>query len=401
MAANYTPLFNRTYLTALVWISAVVILYLATMSEKEPDYLELSQVAHKPVYWASDEGERASLSILLPTGSALTRHERLQQSLLLSVLDNQLQGWIPPDYVALQTQAGDDHLSIDLSWPADESAPQWQSLLDQLTASLPDTDWRPVAERLAARAYLASHQPDTKLLNAYFDQLAGGDAEDSVANLSRLYNGLISRARFLVSGPDADVLAEQLAARLPDAAPVVKQQRSLNTTPAHKKLPYSGDNRYHLLIGSAVPPRDDAQFARYRLAAHSLQRVLDTRAGELNLEYRLRWGALQDGGYQALLLHADTPLNQNTLSGIANRLTDDQVEASRNALLLQWQEQMSDTARQLSALRTVALYGLPLDTLQTYPAAIAAVPASEVAATAQAALQAERQILIQLTQNYE
>lgn len=401
MAANYTPLFNRTYLTALVWISAVVILYLATLSEQEPDYLRLEQADAKPVYWTTYESDIQTLTLLLPTGSALTRAEQLQQSLLLNVLENQLQGWAPPANVTLQTQAAADHLAIDLSWPSGQPAPQWQSLLTQLSAPLPETDWRPLADKLAARAYLASHQADAKLLNAYFEQIAGGGDEDPLSNLERRYRQMISNIRFLISGDDSEALAGQLAQHLPDSATAVSTQRTLNTTPTVRKLPYSSDNRYHLLVGSIVPPRSDAQFAYHRLIAHSVQRALDSRADALKLEYRLRWAALQDGGYQALLLHADTPLNQNTLSGIANQLTPEHIEASRSELLQQWQLQMSEQPRQLSALRTVALYGLPLDTLQTYPEAIAALSATEVSTDAQAGLQAERQIIIQLTQNYE
>ncbi|MGB0466878.1 MAG: hypothetical protein ACPGF7_05005 [Pontibacterium sp.] len=398
MSDAYKPLFNRTYLRILVWGSAIAVLFLATLGDDQPDYLTLESDKQTPVYWVDYESASTELTLLLPTGSALSTGEKIQQSLLSLVLESQLSAVQLPPAITWQIQKSADHLALTFSGKTLDGLPDWTKLLSALNQPVDAADWHRLAEKFKARIYLQSHQVDNKLLAAYFKQLSGGDLADPLSRLSNRYQSMLSRVRFFLSGEEVEELAETLIDQLPKNQPTALPLRMLNITATQKSLPFTNDSRYHLLIGGPVPARTNALFAAHRLAAHSLQIALNQQAQQQGFEYRMLWSSLQDAGYQALLLHSDLPL-ANQLQAINNKLSPELVTQSREQLITQWQTRMSEEGNQVEALKVVAFYGLPDDTLKQYPQQLRALSIEQVLQIAQQSIQPDQQIRIQLTAN--
>ncbi len=394
MSEPYKPLFNRTYLTVLVWFSAIAVLILANMGDEAPDYISYERAPDQPVFWIETESERNEVALLLPTGSALTRDEKLLQQLLSNVLENQLSAVNLPAATRFAISQSGDHLTLNLRWPEDETSPDWQVLLNQLNQPVDPYLWQPLIEKLKARAYLQSHKVDNKLLDAYFGQLVGGEIGDLKGLLPSRYQTMLANARYFVSGEDADEIAEDLLAALPQTSENLQSVRTLFTDPTELLISDPRDNRYHLLLGNSLPNRNDAEFPAYKLAAHSLQDALNQQAQQGKLEFRLVWSSLQDSGYQALLLHSDQPL-PNQLKAVEQRLTAELVKANQTLVIKQWHARMSDQQNQIEALKVVAFYGLPADTLAQYPQQLEALEPEQVAAIARRSVQPEHQIRIQ------
>jgi len=365
MSDSYQPLFNRTYLKIIMWCSAFAVLYLATMGNQEPEFPSLEQMAQKPVYLIDEDNDATELSLLLPTGSALSAGERQLQTLLAQVLQNRMDSQRLPSQLQYNVQQAADYVSLNLRWQGEEQAPDWQVLWQQLQAPVDITAWQPVLEKLKAREYLQSHKPEQQLLNTFFAQLTGGDHNTPLALLNSRYQQMLLQATYVVWGDERDAWAQRIVTALPEGVVSKPTPRSLITSGGEYQLPAGNDLRYYLLLGNSAPARADAQFVQHKLAAHTLLAAVQTVRKNLNFEYRQQWASLQDGGYGVLLLSAETPLNA-VLSQVTQNLTEEQVSSSRNQLIRQWQERMTDPTLQRLALQQVAFYQLPLDTLRQY-----------------------------------
>lgn len=393
MSEPYKPLFNRTYLKIIMWVSAIAILYLATLDSQEPDYLELNRAENLPVYWVENKADTTNLSVLLPTGSAISNSDKQLQTLLAQILESQLAAQVLPDSIRYRLSQAQDHLNLEFSLTSLDEQPDWQALFANLQQPIEPVLWQPVLEKLKARDYLQSHKTDQQLLNSFFTRLTGGDQQDPLMQLNSRYQVMLNNARFFVSGDDAEDLAEQLTEQPPRLVPSSVSMRQLNSHTQEQILPASNDSRFHLLLGSTIPPRNSDQFAAHKLAAHLLQDALAQTSERLSFDYRQLWASLQDGGYSALLLHADQPLD-NLLTALRNRLTTEQADISRSQVIENWQMRMAEENNQLTALRQVALYQLPLDTLSKYSEQLRAVSSDQVVTLASASLDRDNQILI-------
>ena len=395
MSEPYQPLFNRTYLQIVMWLSAFAVLYLATMGSQEPDYLELNRAEKHPIYWVENESEQTNLAVLLPTGGALTRSEKQLQTLLSQVLENQMAAQILPEGIEYQLQQAPDQLILTFQWKDQDNLPDWSSLFSGLLSPIEASRWQPVLEKLKARDYLQSHKTNNQLLNSYFQQLTGGELNDPLALLNSRYQSMLNNARFFISGNDSDELAEQLMEHPPRLAPTTRPDRNIARSQQEKILPSGNDRRYHLLVGAEIPVRNSADFIVHKLAAHTLQTALAQTSTSLKFEYRQLWSSLEDVGYRALLLHADQPLD-NLMQALENQITPELAENSRNQVINQWRERMTDEHNQISALQQVAFYGLPADTLNTYSERLGSVEISDIVKLAKASVQPDNQIRIRL-----
>lgn len=393
MSESYKPLFNRTYLKIITWVSAITILYLATLDSQEPDYLELNRAENLPVYWVENTADTTHLSVLFPTGSAISNSDKQLQTLLSRILESQLAAQVLPDSVHYRLIQAQDHLNLEFSLTSQDEQPDWQALLTNLQQPIEPALWQPVLEKLKARDYLQSHKTDQQLLNSFFARLTGGDQQDPLMQLNSRYQMMLNNARFFVSGDDAEDLAAQLTEHPPRLVPSPLDVRQLSSHPQEQILPATNDRRFHLLLGSAIPPRNSDQFAARKLAAHLLQDTLVQTSERLGFDYRQLWSSLQDGGYSALLLHADQPLD-NLLTALRNRLTPELADSSRDQVIENWQERMTEEKNQLTVLQQVALYQLPLDTLASYSEQLRAVSSDQIVTLASASLDRDNQILI-------
>lgn len=395
MSEPYQPLFNRTYLKVLVWLSAFAVLYLATMGSREPDYLELNSAEKLPIYWVENESEQTNVAVLLPTGGALTRSEKQLQTLLAQVLENQMAAQALPEGIEYQLQQAPDQLILTFQWEDQDNLPDWSSLFSGLLSSVESSRWQPVLEKLKARDYLQSHKTNNQLLNSYFQHLTGGELSDPLALLNSRYQSMLNNARFFISGKDSDELAEQLMDQPPRLVPSTRPDRNIASSQLEKILPSGNDHRYHLLVGAEIPVRNSADFIVHKLAAHTLQNALAQTSTSLKFEYRQLWSSLEDVGYRALLLHADQPLD-NLMQALENRITPELAENSRDQVISQWRERMTEERNQISALQQVAFYGLPADTLNTYSERLGSVDISNIVKLAKASVQPDNQIRIRL-----
>ena len=395
MSEPYQPLFNRTYLKVLVWLSAFAVLYLATMGSREPDYLELNSAEKLPIYWVENESEQTNVAVLLPTGGALTRSEKQLQTLLAQVLENQMAAQVLPEGIEYQLQQAPDQLILTFQWQDQDELPNWSSLFSGLLSSVEASRWQPVLEKLKARDYLQSHKTNNQLLNRYFQHLTGAELSDPLALLNSRYQSMLNNARFFISGNDSDELAEQLMDQPPRLVPSTRPDRNIASSQLEKILPSGNDRRYHLLVGAEIPVRNSADFIVHKLAAHTLQNALAQTSTSLKFEYRQLWSSLEDVGYRALLLHADQPLD-NLMQALENRITPELAENSRDQVISQWKERMTEERNQISALQQVAFYGLPADTLNTYSERLGNVEISDIVKLAKASVQPDNQIRIRL-----
>lgn len=395
MSEHYQPLFNRTYLKILMWMSAFAVLYLATIGNREPDYLQLNRAETLPIYWVENASDKTDLSILLPTGGALTQSEKQLQTLLRQVLENQLAIQILPDGIQYQVQQAPDQLILTFEWQQQENLPDWTALFTALQSPVNASLWQQVLEKLKARDYLQSHKTDNQLLNSYFQLLTGGELNDPLFLLNSRYQEMLNNARFFISGNDSDDLAEQLMDHPPRLTPAILSERQITGSSSEQILPSGNDHRYHLLLGSGIPPRNSSDFAPHKLAAHTLQNALAQSSNTITFEYRQLWSSLHDVGYRALLLHADQPLD-NLLQALQNRMTPELAEESRTQVISQWLERMSEESNQITALQQIAFYNLPVDTLETYSESLRTVDINTVVTLAKASVQSDNQIQIRL-----
>lgn len=392
MAEEYKPLFNRTYLNLLVVGSALAIFLLTYSSRNESVFFEVDHYPDSALYTLEYDSERRQLDLLLPTHTALSSNDQLLQQLMLQILQARSQGLSLAPGQGVEFSRYQDRLELHLSWPEEQNIPDIAAILEHLGQPVVWQDWKSTFARLKAKQYLNSQDTESRLQERFFDLLSDNPDADPLRRLSHHFSQMFEQPRFVLSGPDLEAGIEQLTQSLhypprTELAPATQPalQSQLRESAA--------DKRYHLALGMQIPPRQSPEFARYRISAQLLQDLLSQQGAGMGLEFRMRWAALADRGYQLLILHSDSD-PQGKLSKLQQQLTAERLEQSRDKLIKGWLSKMETPDKQAAALRSIAFYRLPAESLQQYVGQLQAVAADDLLKLARQGLQAERQISI-------
>ena len=392
MTDEYKPLFNRTYLNLLVIGSALAIFLLNYSTQDESAFFDVSHYPDSSLYTLEYDSERRQLDMLLPTHTALSNNDQLLQQLMLQILQARSQGISFAAGDQLEFSRHQDRLELHLSWPADQATPDVTAILQQLNQPVHWQDWQSAFERLKAKQYLNSQDTESRLQARFFNLISDNAASEPLQRLAHQYSQLFQQPRFVLSGPDLESSTEQLSRRLS------YPQRTALTPTAQPKLQSqlresASDRRYHLALGMQLPPRYSADFARYRISAQLLQDLLSQQGAGMGLEFRMRWASLADRGYQLLILHSDSEISHK-LARLQQQLSPELLEQSRKTLIQSWLNSMATPDKQAQALRSIAFYRLPADSLKQYAAQLQAPPSDELLKLARQGLQAGQQISI-------
>ena len=392
MAEEYKPLFNRTYLNLLVVGSALAIFLLTYSSRNESVFFEVDHYPDSALYTLEYDSDRRQLDLLLPTHTALSSNDQLLQQLMLQILQARSQGLSLEPGQGVEFSRYQDRLELHLSWPEEQNIPDIAAILEHLGQPVAWQDWKSTFARLKAKQYLNSQDTESRLQARFFDLLSDNPDADPLRRLSHRFSQMFEQPRFVLSGPDLEAGIEQLTQSLhypprTELAPATQPalQSQLRESAA--------DKRYHLALGMQIPPRQSSEFARYRISAQLLQDLLSQQGAGMGLEFRMRWAALADRGYQLLILHSDSD-PQGKLSKLQQQLTAERLEQSRDKLIKGWLSKMETPDKQAAALRSIAFYRLPAESLQQYVGQLQAVAADDLLKLARQGLQAERQISI-------
>ncbi len=349
MSDTYRPRFSRRTLKALLIVLPGLILLLASLRPAGTDIPVVQQWPERELYWLEQPGSpHNEVRLIYATDLAIAPEQRLVQQAVAAQLELRMKasGW-PASVSALA-----DQLQLRLSWPAATEVPDLSSLLQLL--SVPEPAPEAMLQRLQARHYLASQQPDQLLLDKFLSQLQPPVAPARPANrMQALQAGLAGQIpRVMIGGPRASVIAARAASSLPAGA--ARPAVSIATRPQERQLRLQLEDARHppvRLLGGAAPGRDSPDYASELLAFTSLRLLLDAQPA---LEYRLQWQALFHGGFRALVLPA-------TLKDPESLLQDATapVDRAREQLLQHYRARLDTPSGQLDELAVNILYQRP------------------------------------------
>ncbi|MBY4678633.1 hypothetical protein [Marinobacterium arenosum] len=363
MAEQYKPLFNRNYLKVVLVICVLAVIWLSSMNGGQE--WSAGRLEHSPFYWLEHDAELRRLDILLPTGSAISDAEQDRQQWRRQILGKRLQPLLAPP-LQYQLQSADDHLLLTLAWPAAAEAPDLPGLLDALRQPVDPLLWQAELARVQAKRYLNQQQPDQQLLAEFRNRLG------ETGTLPLQWQQLFQSPKLIVSGPDAERQAGQLAATL---QPQWKEWNEQFGSQSNRSLPsLSGQHRsslnadrHLLLLAGPLPARHADDYLLQRLAAETARLALARQQPVTGSEYRLLWKSLTDGGYRALLIFSSAPIEAGDLQRVSGQIDGELVQQARQQLQARWQQALLDEQQQLNTLSLLALYNLPLDSLQQAP----------------------------------
>ena len=394
MDSSYKPFFSRKQITALLWFSLIAILVLSSMGPGKVEYQKIEHNKAKSVYWMELDNQPLTLTLLLAGQPALNENQRQVQQLKAIILRERMRGMINPTY-SFSVVPRQDRIELNIQWAANHDMPDIKHILDKLQAPVQSGRWEEQLANIQARSYLENQAAQQQLFNLFFTKIQT-EARPVLNQLNAAYAKQFDQLMFAISGEDAEDYADQLTELFPSNQAVNHKQATLSTTQQNLTLKGDNSNDYGLLTGGIIPARGDERFVEYRVAAQVVQDLLKEYQAQHNLQYRLLWGALNDIGYQALVLNADQnpgPL----LPQLQQLVSEELVELSQQRLIEQWNDRMREHRNQAQAMSLIAFYGLDTDTLEDYADDITDIDTDRVIKLAQEALETQQHINILLT----
>jgi len=395
MSEARSPLFNRTYLKAIAWIVAIVIVLLTAGENRSTDFISIKKLPDTSLYYVNqDKAAYLQLRFLLRTGAAINGDQQLLQKLLLQQIQQQLTG-LPERPLfrrldtTLTTEAAADHITIALTLPASHSEEHAAigeiaaTLLQQLSHYQRDSDLEKHWELLEAEQYLNLKDPESRLLNHFTNQISGPVSIHPLQRFADLYHNSTRPAAITltIQGPDAEHLAEALTEPLKtllSAAPRNTLSASVALPPGPQRL-QPQNNQTYILWGVALPGRQQEHFATELLAVRTLQQLLQQQDLAAS---RLIWKSLDKQGYLAMILQGSqiTPATDLTqqLNELQAQLSDELIDNTRTALQTRFDTQMAQTDNQLALLDSVAFYQLPTDYISSFDTSLNQVENDQV-----------------------
>lgn len=380
MSDSYPPLFNRTYLKAVFWIVAIVIVLLSAGGNDSNDYINIQKADSRPVYSVTlNDSPSLQLKLIFRLGAAISTDQQLMHKLLLQLIEQQLDSaeasrLMQPMQIRNNVQLQDDRLTLQLTIPASflDDHQRLAELPQQFTQQLRDINLNGTLEqrwnRLEAESYLQQKDPEQHLLSVFGELISRGPGVHPLQRFADFYRSRIEISQLTVAlhGPQAGLIAQAIGKQLPDYQSNIALT-SVAIPPIQERLTASGNTPYSL-AGMAVPGRQQDGFLKELLAVRTLQVLLDNQQ---DLKYRLQWKSLDNSGYLAMMLHGSRlPQNpaqlKQQLAPLLLQLDDDLIDQTRSALQDRFQQQMEQQEAQLALLNSIAFYRLPLDYMANF-----------------------------------
>ncbi|WP_432471567.1 hypothetical protein [Amphritea sp. HPY] len=380
MSDSYAPLFNRTYLKAVFWIVAIVIVLLSAGGNDHNDYVSIQKADSRPVYSVTlNDSPSLQLQLIFRLGAAISTDQQLMHKLLLQLIEQQLDSaeasrLMQPMQIRNNIQLQDDRLTLQLTIPAGflDDHQRLAELPQQLIRQLRDINLNGTLEqrwnRLEAESYLQQKDPEQHLLSVFGELISHGPGVHPLQRFADFYRSRIEISQLTVAlhGPQAGLIAQAIGKQLPDYQSNIALT-NVAIPPIQERLTASGNTPYSL-AGMAVPGRQQDGFLKELLAVRTLQTMLDNQQ---DLKYRLQWKSLDNSGYLAMMLHGPRlPQNpaqlKQQLAPLLLQLDDDLIDQTRSTLQDRFQQQMEQQEAQLALLNSIAFYRLPLDYMANF-----------------------------------
>jgi len=391
MSESYKPLFNRTYLKAILWIVAIVIVLLSAKGNNSTDYISIQKNNSGPVYFVDlDDAANLQLQLIFPLGAAITQDQQLLHQLTLDIAEQQLALFeTEPKFQPLKLRSNilhhEDRLTIKLTIPKTELdnhqliADLPQAVIHQLHNANTGIDLEARWNRLEAAQYLQRKDPEKQLLKAFGDQISS-----SGIHLLQRFNDYfrnsfnIAALSVTLDGPQSPLIAQAIANRLPGYQNSISLPEPIVAATTLRLSPVG--NTPYSLAGRALPGRQQTNFAQELLTIQTIQSLLQ----QSGLQFRLVWKSLDKRGYLAMMLHgqntpADLQQLQQQLQPMTTKLDTALIEATRSKIIERFRQQMAQQDSQLSLLNSVAFYQLPLDYMAQFEATLNQVDSQSVA----------------------
>ena len=369
MTNEYRPLFNRNYITGLMWFSLIAILILSSMGPGSVEYHEVETDKSKNIYWMELDDQPMQLVLLLQTPPALNTHRQQLQQLKSQVLQQRLRSLASTSY-SFNVTPRQDRIEIAIQWASNQDLPDLKTIWQTLSAPVETSRWEDTLKNIQARHYLDAQSEEQQLINRFYHQLQPNDPSSPLSKLERAYADLFTMPSIAISGEDAEDYAEAVAELFAKdiatlKSPNIDNAVQLGIAKQPIKREVSNNQDFHILLGQAISARNSERFITERIAAQVLQDVLAEYKYQHQLDFRILWSALNTTGYQALILkgrHNPEPI----LPQLQQRITHDVIEQSQNRLAATWEERMREDDNQIQALNLIAFYQLPTDTMEEY-----------------------------------
>lgn len=397
MTNEYRPLFNRNYITGLMWFSLIAILILTSMGPGSVEYHEVETNKGKSIYWMELDDQPMQLVLLLQTPPALNTHRQQLQQLKSQVLQQRLRSLVSTSY-SFNVTPRQDRIEIAIQWASDQELPDLKTIWTTLSAPVETSRWEDTLKNIQARHYLDAQSEELQLINRFYHQLQPNDPSSPLSKLERAYADLFTMPSIAISGEDAEDYAEmveELFAKdiATHQSPNIDNAVQVEIAKQPIQREVSNNQDFHILLGQAISARNSERFITERITAQVLQDVLAEYKYQHQLDFRILWSALKTTGYQALILkgrHNPEPI----LPQLQQRITDEVIEQSQNRLAATWEERMREDDNQIQALNLIAFYQLPTDTMEEYIDMILDQDPDEVIQTVKQAMQITQPISI-------
>lgn len=397
MTNEYRPLFNRNYITGLMWFSLIAILILTSMGPGSVEYHDVEANKSKNIYWMELDDQPMQLVLLLQTPPALSVHRQQLQQLKSQVLQQRLRSLASASY-SFNVAPRQDRIEIAIQWASDQDNPDLKTIWQTLNAPIETSRWEGALKNIQARHYLDAQSEEQQLINRFYHQLQPNDPSSPLSKLERAYADLFTMPNIAISGDNAEDYAETVEElfakdiathKSPNIDSVV--QLDIAKQPIQREV--SNHQDFHILLGQSISARSSERFITERITAQVLQDLLAEYQYQHQLNFRILWSALETAGYQALILkgkHNPEPI----LPQLQQRITDEVIEQSQNRLAATWEERMREDDNQIQALNLIAFYQLPTDTMEEYIDMILDQDRDEVIQTVKQAMQITQPVSI-------
>lgn len=380
MSDSHSPLFNRTYLKAIFWIVAIVIVLLSASGKDNNDYISIQKTDARPVYSVTlNDSPSLQLQLIFRLGAAISTDQQLMHKLLQQLIEQQLDSpeasrLMQPLQIRNNVQLQDDRLTLQLTIPASflDDHQRLAELPQQFIQQLRDINLNGTLEqrwnRLEAERYLQQKDPEQHLLSVFGELISSEPGVHPLQRFADFYRSRIdiTQLTIVLHGPQAGLIAQAIGKQLPDYQSNIALA-NVDIPPIQERLTASGNTPYSL-AGMKVPGRQQDGFLKELLAVRTLQVLLDNQQ---DLKYRLQWKSLDNSGYLAMMLHGSRlPRNpaqlKQQLAPLLLQLDDDLIDQTRSALQDRFQQQMEQQEAQLALLSSIAFYRLPLDYMANF-----------------------------------
>ncbi|MGB0732885.1 MAG: hypothetical protein ACPGPF_03940 [Pontibacterium sp.] len=358
MSKPYTPLFNRTYLTILVWFSAITVLILATQTGDD-DFPQLETTENKPVYWTDTMDMGNQLNVLIPTPSALRTEDNTRQFLLKSLLEAQLASFALTAGSQYSTHVFSDHVAVRITWSSPDAKPAIKNLWDVLTRPVSAELYDHLVAQAQARSYIIQNkvnkQPSSKITPEQYIARMFAPLDTPIPSSQQLLTDL-SYSTVTVMGEEAEDIADEINEYWPLSRITVSPRQAAHSgQPA--QIAYKEGNNFVLIMGQVLSARANEQYLAERLAIGVVQLALAAHQNNTGLEYTIKFASLRDAGYATFSLISPYPIAPQ-LAAIRAQLTEDRVNEAKRHLLSSWQAIPDNPDSLGGALNRLAFYQL-------------------------------------------